>query len=602
MQTRKAQLLIQEELIEKRLHMMESKGSELEGEAKGPRGIHPRRSDEEIEREMVGNEEQLRLHDVQKTEEDHKVKARWIERRQEQLEDLERAIGKSKQQMQRDTVAAETHWREKMQDAETKLADIETKLKDFDTRERALEEREAELLKWEQCMKTTEYLVQAKELEFAQMVDEKVIQQQLDQAQLEAQKFAITQKLNEISTMEMEIERESEKLQNGIIVAREEWVQVNQNIAQQHALISEREKVVGERERKFGNLTVKRWLDVDASAGDGELPVPIHDICADNSCTSAMEGLRLFLDSDFYCLNLLSHQRRKWHGDKVTVNRNRNGVICQRFNMLFQEEKKRIENMEPDACAQSTPTWDEWIVKGRRNKKTETLKPQPDKCKEEFDDRNITIQRLCSTLEERETEIMKLKRAAEEQKTSASQTCATPICGTQHSSTQTLGPQTTGTRTQGIQCAGTQKSRNPAIGNRSTGTQTIGIRPTKTQTIRHQNLASQTLVTQNRGTQTIHSMSLVRVNASRTLPDLANMTVEELQKMQKHLNYDISPLGLNKYDLMASLTLSLIGLSQERSSEAKALWKTHVKKLRQLAFGKQLKRDMVVQLLLRSCE
>ena len=80
------------------------------------------------------------------------------------------------------------------------------------------------------------------------------------------------------------------------------------------------------------------------------------------------------------------------------------------------------------------------------------------------------------------------------------------------------------------------------------------------------------------------------------------MTVEELQKMQKHLNYDISPLGLNKYDLMASLTLSLIGLSQERSSEAKALWKTHVKKLRQLAFGKQLKRDMVVQLLLRSCE
>ena len=97
-------------------------------------------------------------------------------------------------------------------------------------------------------------------------------------------------------------------------------------------------------------------------------------------------------------------------------------------------------------------------------------------------------------------------------------------------------------------------------------------------------------------------MSLVRVNASRTLPDLANMTVEELQKMQKHLNYDISPLGLNKYDLMASLTLSLIGLSQERSSEAKALWKTHVKKLRQLAFGKQLKRDMVVQLLLRSCE
>ena len=43
--------------------MIETKDSELEGEAKGPRGIHPRWSDEEIERKMVGNEEQLRLLD-----------------------------------------------------------------------------------------------------------------------------------------------------------------------------------------------------------------------------------------------------------------------------------------------------------------------------------------------------------------------------------------------------------------------------------------------------------------------------------------------------------------------------------------------------------
>ena len=307
---------------------------------------------------------------------------------------------------------------------------------------------------------------------------------------------------------------------------------------------------------------VMQWFEI--SVEQDEIPTPTHTACQnDEYCTNEIKrqivkccphDMKLFLTSNFYCVDMLQTQILKWHPDRVrkgesdeaiAVLKNRATCLNQTLGRLIAEENNSIP--------QTTPAWLVWKRDQKRVQELGNLRAEIQRQNGELLNIRGGECRIQDLLMAKKEEIKRLKRTIDE-------------C-----------PRTVGTLT--FNDAGTQTSSEPERSNS------------------HSNM-------KNGNEDLGGNQSSIDEELFRTFPNYARMSVSRLRGVLQQHDIDNHTSLLkgkeHKDDLVAMLTLIWfkLDLCQTCIEMAKSLWGIHVQTLRSRVTGKEPKHQLVVRILL----